>query len=109
MKTEGTPAKRPSPWMEWKISAIRMGSAERGGLGRKWRGGHVGCGIGNASQKKGFPPLDASSAGATVEETPFVAGPGSGVVDFQFRSPSYDGRLIHGDKGAEELDAGVGS
>ena len=103
-KTDGTPAKRPSPWIEWKISAIRTASAFRGRFGREGGCRYVRGGIGDARVHKSFSSFDTGSAGAAVENAAFVAGPGAGVVDFQFCSATNDGGFVHGD---ERAQAGV--
>lgn len=108
-KTDGTPAKRPSPWIEWKISAIRTGSAFRVRFGRKGGCRNVRGGIGDARVHKGLSSFDTGSASAAVENAAFVAGPSAGVVDFQFCSATNDGGFVHGNERAQELNFRVGS
>jgi hypothetical protein len=57
--------------------------------------------------KKSFPAFDAGAAGAAMEKTALVAGPGAGVVDFEFGSATDDGCFIHRYKRAQEFDVGV--
>ena len=82
IKTEGTPVKRPSPWIEWKISAIRIASAFRGRFGRKGGCRNVRGGIRDAGVYKSFASFDTGSASTAVKNAAFVAGPSASVVDF---------------------------
>jgi len=44
-----------------------------------------------------------------MKESSFVAGPGAGIVDFEFGPTPHNGGFVHRDKRAQELGMGVGA